>query len=197
MTDAVSYATHLSEGATELETLKENKDKKIKQFLQYSTKLGHEIDAINMEFKRAYDKVESFFRKYYALLASMAVVSFAWFIYSFTMLIPTKDNEPALFSKPCGIVFLCLGSSLFALMGSILFLKSQVLISTCHQSVKLLDHPDVVQKLYGTADKEWGKICLAKESRGDISLFLKNPKHIQEFKKPMSILRAFSSQLTT
>jgi hypothetical protein len=193
---AVAYATHLSEGATELEMLKQNKDEKIKQFLHYSSKLGKEIDAINMEFKSTYDKVETFFSQYYMLLASMALASFSWFIYSFTMLIPTKDNEPALFSKPCGIVFLCLGASLFAIMGSTLFLKSQFLISTCHRSVRLLDHPSLVQKLYGHKDREWAKICLAEGSRGDISLFLKDPKHIQEFKKPMSILRAFSSDLT-
>lgn len=61
----------------------------------------------------------------------------------------------------------------------------------------MLDHPKMVQRLYGTADKEWARICLAEGGSGDISNFLKNPKHIHQFKKPMSILRAFSSKLTT
>ena len=55
----------------------------------------------------------------------------------------------------------------------------------------------MVQKLYGKADKEWARICLAEGGSGDISNFLKDPEHIQEFKKPMSIMRAFSSNLTS
>lgn len=134
----------MSEGATELKLLKLNKDKHIKQFLNYSTQLGKEIDEINVEFKAVYDTVEHFFGKYYFLLAAMALTSFCWFIYAFTMLIPSKQNEAAVFSKPCGIVFLTLGASLFSILGSILFLKSQVLISNCHRGVRLLDHPKMV-----------------------------------------------------
>ena len=122
--DAVAYATHLSDGATELKLLKLNKDEHIKQFMTYSKKLGKEIDEINFEFKGVYDKVEHFFRTYYKLLAGMAIVSFAWFLYSFTMLIPTKSNESPIFSKQCGVVFLTLGAALFSVLGSTLFLNS-------------------------------------------------------------------------
>lgn len=55
----------------------------------------------------------------------------------------------------------------------------------------------MVQKLYGNKDKDWAKICLSADGSGDISEFLKNPEHIEEFKKPMGVLRAFSSNLTT
>ena len=91
-----------------------------------------------------YNMVEGFFKNYYKVLAAMALTSFAWFIYSFTMLIPSKKNEAAVFSKPCGIVFLTLGASIFSLLGAILYVKSQLLISNCHRAVKLIDHPDLV-----------------------------------------------------
>jgi hypothetical protein len=165
--------------------------------MKHSKRLGDEIDEINIEFKNAYDRIESFFSRYYALLAIMALTSFFWFIYSFSMLIPSKNDDPALFSKPCGIVFLTLGASLFSVMGSVLFLKSQILISDCHRAVKLLDHPNMVQKLYGNEDREWARICLARGSSGDISMFLKEPEKIIEFIKPLSILKAFSSELST
>lgn len=122
--DAVAYATHLSEGATELKLLRLNKEMHIKQFMNYSLQLGKEIDEINFEFKAVYDKVRHFFKSFYKLLAGMALVSFSWFIYSFTMLIPSKTNEAALYSKPCGIVFLTLGASLFSVLGCVLFINS-------------------------------------------------------------------------
>lgn len=74
----------------------------------------------------------------------MALSSFSWFIYSFTMLIPSKSNQPVLFSKPCGIVFLTFGAVIFSVLGGQLYMKSQVLISDCHRAVKLLDSPELV-----------------------------------------------------
>lgn len=122
--DTVAYATHLAEGATELKLLKSNKDVRTKQFMKYSKILGKEIDEINFEFKGVYDKVESFFRSFYRLLAGMGLVSFGWFLFSLTMLIRKKKNKSVLFSKPCGVVFLTLGASLFSILGSTLFFNS-------------------------------------------------------------------------
>jgi hypothetical protein len=112
------------------------------------------------------------------------------------MLIPSKTNEAAVFSKPCGIVFLTLGAVIFSVSGGLVYMKSQVLISSCHRAVKLLDNPELVKKYYGSDDKEWAGICLSKKGNGDISNFLKDPNDVLEFKKPISILRAFSSNLT-
>ena len=45
---AMSYAIHLSEGATELKLLKSDKEKHVKNFMNYSQELGQEIDEINI-----------------------------------------------------------------------------------------------------------------------------------------------------
>lgn len=193
----ISYATHLSEGATELTLLRQNHDERIQQFLNQSQIISKQVDLVNFDIFKIYTQVRAFFQSYYQLLAVMALCSFSWFIYSFSMMIPTKSDEPALFSKPCGIVFLVLGSCVFSVLGSILFLRSQLLISDCHRSVKLLDHPDMVHKLYSGSDIEWANICISEYATGDMSLFLKDGEAISEFKKPLSILKAFGSNITT
>ena len=62
--------------------------------------------------------------------------------------------------------------------------------------MRLLDHPDKVHKLYSNTDVEWANICLSEYATGDMSLFLKDGDAILEFKKPLSVLKAFSSNLT-
>jgi len=194
--DVIAYATHLTEGVTELVLLRKDHDERIEKFLSQSKIISKQVDLVNFDIFRIYKLVQEFFISYYRLLAFMALCSFSWFIYSFSMMIPTKSDEPALFSKPCGIVFLVLGSCVFSVLGSTLFLKSQLLISDCHRSVKLLNHPDMVHKLYSKSDIEWANICLSEYATGDMSLFLKDGEAIVEFKKPLSILKAFSSNLT-
>lgn len=191
-----AYAHHLTTGVTELALLKQDKDQRITQFVELAGILSKELDLVNFDIFRIYTKVRDFFTSYYRILAVMAICSFSWFVYSFSMLIPTKHDEPALFSKPCGITFLVLGACVFSLLGSILFLRSQLLINDCVRAVKLLDHPDTVHRLYSKTSAEWANICLSEYSTGNMSLFFRKPEHIQEFNKPLSILKAFSSSLT-
>lgn len=55
MKSAIAYATHLSEGVTELSLLRQNKWERLTEFMHVSVLLGIKIDEINYDFVKIYE----------------------------------------------------------------------------------------------------------------------------------------------
>lgn len=195
--ESIDFATNLHEGALILKNLDTKKHKKLENFVKSSENLMVEVDILYRFYEETYKAVREFFGEFYHLLFIMAIVSLIWFLQAFWMLLPkdTMKSDSIKISLKFQILSLILGACIMGFSGSFLFLKSQLMVGECLGVYKMLDQPKEVQKYLGKDDKEWAKICISKEGKGDILEFL-NKGDRENFQFGLSILKGFSSNFS-